>query len=1079
MKITRLTTVFLALLAVTAISADEPTDTGDVNADNDRRIEPQPLNSALVEFAERTGLQIIYMADVARGVDTDGAEGDLSDEAMLDQLLASTNLRYEFLNDRTVTVQPAVDAGGASDSKNGPAQLISVAQATTSEKSSQATTSRRNRNETDPDGTQAEDDSSDEERIDEIKVTGSRIAGFSPSKPVITIGAEEIARAGYANLEDIFRALPASFTGYSEVDGFGDTGLFADSATELTTPQFGNVTILSLGALGPSATLVLVDGRRLATNAEAAGGFTDVSGIPVSMIERIEILPAGSAALYGSDAVAGVINIILKKDAQGGDITAEYRHSEHSAHYKQLSGSFTKGWDSGKVTLNGTYSDYAGVLFRDIWEGRPISALGDWREFGGSDFRSIGAAQPGLIFLDDPGFSGSRAVPDFIIPANQDGTNLQIADLIPFTGTLDDVPRLQLLPSRITSPTEKWAASLFFDQALSDNYQLFGSLLYSEQRVPRNTIDFYSTSNPVPVPSTNPWSPFNDSSSDPRTIYVRYTPLFEERNGAFFGTRNPEAKNIQENASIGIDGVLPFATSWDMTLQYSYGQHETCCTFDFVFGPTDRGIMEQNLTGFDADGNPFPDDLILNVFGDGTANGPAVFDAVDQSEQGDESSTSDVHHVSLETTGSVGSLPAGDVELALLVEATRNRIFSGAFPKPEGLTGETLSFSGQLVLPILGPDTAGGGHSLTADLAARYERTNSEGTVVKRILPFGGPNTTEEIQAKSTDNVFSPEIGLSYYPTEGLRFRATWSTAFMQPNFQQRFAGDRTVIVPGFLFGAFGVPPNATIVRTAGGNSELKEQESETYTFGVDLTPTAIDGLTVRLTWSRTEIDNYIAPVTSFANVFSLLQFPEAFPEFVSVTPDANGDPEIYIEGRYINFARRDLERVDFDIGYQFDAAIGSFDLGLQGAHVLESRFTLRPGDSKDLAGTNKGPNKLRGLGYVSWNRGNATITTVVNYDHGLQARVLQPNGAIRIPGFGDFAPELEVDVGSVVTVDLDLLYDFGSRFPNWLSGTAVRFGIKDLFDEDLEFLDNSLGYNNLSGNSEGRTYRLAITRRF
>lgn len=126
MKVQRLIAVFAVLLIGSSVVADEKSTSTD-----DGGIAPQPLDTALEEFAERSGLQVIYLADVAKGKQSPGAEPDLSDQATLDQLLASTDLQYEFLNDKTVTLQTVTDgARGDSDSKNSIPTPVLMAQNT-------------------------------------------------------------------------------------------------------------------------------------------------------------------------------------------------------------------------------------------------------------------------------------------------------------------------------------------------------------------------------------------------------------------------------------------------------------------------------------------------------------------------------------------------------------------------------------------------------------------------------------------------------------------------------------------------------------------------------------------------------------------------------------------------------------------------------------------------------------------------------------------------------------------------------------------------------------------------------------
>src|SRR5512134_2886686 len=152
--------------------------------------------------------------------------------------------------------------------------------------------------------------------LDEIVVTGSRIArgsDFESPSPVLTLDRESIEKTGYPNLQQLLEKLPANGAG-----AFSTRGNNQDSTAN-------GAASISLRGLGADATLVLVNGRRVAISSFAESvptNFVDINTIPVSAIERIEVLKDGASAVYGSDAVAGVVNIILRDDFEGAEITA-------------------------------------------------------------------------------------------------------------------------------------------------------------------------------------------------------------------------------------------------------------------------------------------------------------------------------------------------------------------------------------------------------------------------------------------------------------------------------------------------------------------------------------------------------------------------------------------------------------------------------------------------------------------------------------------------------------------------------------------------------------------------------------
>lgn len=153
---------------------------------------------------------------------------------------------------------------------------------------------------------------------EEILVTGSRIArtsDFENPSPVITVDRGSIERSGYNNLQQLMEKMPANGAG-----AFSTRGNNQDSTAN-------GAASISLRGLGADATLVLMSGRRVAISSFAENvttNFVDINSIPVAAIERIEVLKDGSSAIYGSDAVAGVINIILRKDFEGFEASVGY-----------------------------------------------------------------------------------------------------------------------------------------------------------------------------------------------------------------------------------------------------------------------------------------------------------------------------------------------------------------------------------------------------------------------------------------------------------------------------------------------------------------------------------------------------------------------------------------------------------------------------------------------------------------------------------------------------------------------------------------------------------------------------------
>ena len=255
---------------------------------------------------------------------------------------------------------------------------------------------------------QQTEDQTNAEQVERIEVTGSRIKrnDLEGASPIQSIGRVEIDRSGFQNLQQILERLPVSGSGT-----FSTRNNSQDSTANGTSA-------VSLRGLGPDATLVLINGRRVGISAFAEGitnSFVDLNSIPVSAIERVDILKDGASAIYGSDAVAGVVNVVLKKNIDGAEInattgrTGDGNYDEH--HVSLL-------WGSSSNTSNSSFIvDY----FKNSRLGN--DELGRWgtanqTPYGGEDFRSS-RGFPGYFYVDGVKTVDAACPEDQLNEANQ------------------------------------------------------------------------------------------------------------------------------------------------------------------------------------------------------------------------------------------------------------------------------------------------------------------------------------------------------------------------------------------------------------------------------------------------------------------------------------------------------------------------------------------------------------------------------------------------------------------------------------------------------------------------------------
>jgi iron complex outermembrane recepter protein len=266
-------------------------------------IPSQDLSGALLTLGRQTGRSVTFLADVVAGKRSSSVQNAPSFEAALQQMLIGTNLQFVISPDGSASVAQRTSAAPAA-----PASAREARRA--------------------------------EEAPEEVLVTGSRIRGAPVASQVISLGQVDFQNAGHHDLGEVIRAIPQNFAGGTNPSA-GSRG----SVTSDSNVGSGGASTLNLRGIGNDATLTLLNGHRLATTGNSG---IDINAIPIAAIERVEILTDGASALYGSDAVGGVANIIMKKSYEGFSATALYGGSTDGG-FKQQQFSAVGGtvWDGG------------------------------------------------------------------------------------------------------------------------------------------------------------------------------------------------------------------------------------------------------------------------------------------------------------------------------------------------------------------------------------------------------------------------------------------------------------------------------------------------------------------------------------------------------------------------------------------------------------------------------------------------------------------------------------------------------------------------------------------------------------
>jgi iron complex outermembrane receptor protein len=392
-----------------------------------------------------------------------------------------------------------------------------------------------------------------DEPIDTVVVTGSRIArasDFGNSSPVDVIDRESIEKLGFANLQQLMEKMPSNGNG-----AFSTRGNNQDSTAN-------GAASISLRGLGADATLVLVNGRRVAISAFAESittNFVDINSIPVSAIERVEVLKDGASALYGSDAVAGVINIILRKDFEGLELAGSFGQTTESGYDEQ---NYSAVWGFGGENNNVTFIfDY---FKNSTLENAERGTLGSANQTaqGGEDFRSS-RGYPGRFFVN------GVVTRDPACPPERTAGQTCVYDFGPWNLLIPEAERSGLM--------------LLAHQDLDGGAQLFAEFAVQHNNsIARGAPTPLDEGAGLTVPITNPGNPFPTAT----TIGIsRYRTV----------DAGPRRWDISTDNLRGVVGVKGKFSDWDYEVAVQRARSESEQSGDRTMGWVRTDFLQQQL----------------------------------------------------------------------------------------------------------------------------------------------------------------------------------------------------------------------------------------------------------------------------------------------------------------------------------------------------------------------------------------------------------------------------------------------------------------------------------------------------
>ncbi|USQ98234.1 TonB-dependent receptor domain-containing protein [Caulobacter sp. RL271] len=920
---------------------------------------------------------------------------------------------------------------------------------------------------------------SNDSTVEEVVVvaTGTNIAGVKAvGSETVTMTADDIKATGLTDIHQVLKSIP-------QIQSTPNAGGAGQNYREGGTTGYGGNstqgTAVNIRGIGYGATLTLVDGRRIAPSG-ASDAYTEAIQVPIAALERVDVIADGASAIYGADAVSGVINYVLRKNFDGAEATARATTHRFST---EVGGSFTIGrqWDNrlghGNVILT------ADVMHRTRGKRSESPLLmQDLRRFGGEDNRQLNGAISsggvGNLVVSANGASGTTYT-YYGLPTNAGvnptasqltGTNL--VDTANYNDYLPDVKRRQL--------------ALFFNQELNDWLSVYYEGFYTHRKTSTYQYD-PNTGSSINVCAGTPYyvsgvagTPGSASTTCPgggETFdlnFHRYIGLTE--------TTNPDKAFTQ---TIGLSANLPVA-GWRGEAYYTNGADRTCGICNIGKNVNLDAVAAQVNAG------------TLNPFSTAGLGQSQIASFTGSNVQYSRNIMDDAV---IKFNGPLFSLPGGTVRAAFGGEYSRQHetLTNGANRGATNVFGidnvsderrKVKSLFAELYVPIFGSGNALPlVQSLAVDVAARYDDYSD----------FG--DTT------------NPKIGLTWAVNDALSFRGSAGKSFRAPTLT-----DKSPVV--FSAELVGVPtannsgdsnignlfPGFTSALVAlGNNQDLQPETADTLSVGFDFSPPSVRGLKISGTYYKIDYQNQIsspnrdlylasaANRAAFANYITPIHNPATcvpgntatydpvlrdylagrIADYVVPVVGTYCQVNVILDARKTNLASTVQDGVDLQASYLFETPAGRWNVGGSVTKILHNKVQASPNVAEvDRLDQLYYPVSLRGRANLGWSKGPWSANLFVNYT-------------------GDYTNTIPLTVGGVVvgkskvpswtTFDLGLSYMVPAMTgPAWLKGVRASLNVQNVADKDPPVvLTTGSAFDGNVHNVLGRVWSLQVTKSF
>jgi iron complex outermembrane receptor protein len=969
-----------------------------INSSSEFSIPQQPLASALLTYSEQSGIQIAVDANTVSGKSSTPISGEHSSSVALSEILGSSGLTYSVIDDNTVAV--------FEDSSNTSGKILLASNTPNQQGMSaenEATVERRGVQA--PVGSETKTSAlneNNESKIEKIAVVGSKIANsrIESALPVAVFDQEALSATGVTDGNELVRSMPQ----------MGDITWNEAWIPGSSNAARGDMGSLNLKNLGASNTLLLVNGRRsvihpttsTVDNSMSTTTF-NTNAIPMYGLDRVEVLLDGAAAIYGSDAIAGVVNVVTRNNINGAGVKVKFGQAEGTSRTDtELTGYFGTDIDDGRgnISVMYNYSHREPQRTSDQW----YTATSDRSQFlpgtdlyGASSLDASSSYSPWGTFVAPFAITqnGNQITSNagYFHAETADSSNCSsdsVGDVCFAQGATTQEYKYDTAKddTYLTPRVDRFNIFSNFIYQVSPTLDFIGELaLYKAESKYVTNAGVFSVNTPVYISADAYYNPLGatylaDGSVNPNRIsgldnvsddgvpvelrYYRFTDA---------GNRDVLVDNIQTRVLAGFEGLTDNDFEWESAVLYSQGYAKDRSEVYVVSKIVDA------LNSTTADGyNPFAGGSISHIaYGDDSVNSQSTIDAFTQ--WSTRKSISELASWDFRINKSdILELPAGNVGFAAGIEVRyesledeRDALVDGSEPYIDWYTG--AEYASNLAGSSPTPDSYGSRNVKTAYAEFAIPLVSPDMSIpLVQSLDMQLAGRFESYS--DVGDISTPKVALAWGVADELMIRGSWSEGFKAPNLEVLNASEmaRYLAMPDYIFCEAAVRQNTianysectssyAVTWHMEGNENLTPETSTNQSFGLVYTPEipenlgrmrfTVDAWTIQIddqvgVESALDIiihDLYlrVSEGSSDSRVFRYEPNADQLAAFSGTGLDPVGEIQ-YIQTNYANLNSLKAKGLDFTVDWSLaNTEYGDFSFNLAVSRLISFKQELSP----------------------------------------------------------------------------------------------------------------------------------------